>query len=65
MLFFVTKSPERVEGVILLAACLLVFAGCWLVPLQVGCAAGSCFLGNSAGALKIGNLLFDTAALEA
>lgn len=22
------------------------FAGCWLIPVQVGRAAGSCFLGN-------------------
>lgn len=46
VLFLVTKSPEKVEGMLLLAACLVVFAGCRLVLVQVGCAAVSCFLGN-------------------
>lgn len=45
VLFLVTKNPEEAEGMILLAAWWF-FAGCWLVPVQVGYAAGSCFLGN-------------------
>lgn len=44
--FLVTKHGEKVEATILLAGCLVVSAGCWVVPVQVGCAAGSCFLGN-------------------
>lgn len=63
--FLSIRHGEKVQVKILLAACRMVCTGCWLVRVQAGCTAGSCFLGNWAEALKIRKVLLDTAALEA
>lgn len=46
VLFLVIMHGEKVQVKILLAAGTIVFTGCWLVTVQAGCTAGSCFLGD-------------------